>query len=113
LVSSEFDLKKDLRELERSLGLPEGFIERLEEEDDWSFVIKAHALVEAAMTQLLVHELHKPQLGDIIARLDMTAPFGKLAFGENPRHGQRESVRCDPTLRVDASAGPRWERGSA
>jgi hypothetical protein len=35
-----------LAELEATLGLPAGFILRLREEDDWSFVIKAHALLE-------------------------------------------------------------------
>jgi hypothetical protein len=40
--------------LETALGLPTGFIEHLVEEDDWSFVVKAHALLEACATELLV-----------------------------------------------------------
>ncbi len=81
-MAADPNFEKHLHELEKSLGIPEGFIERLRDEDDWSFVIKAHALLEAAISQLLAHELGKPQLEGVFARLDMTAAFGKLTFGE-------------------------------
>jgi hypothetical protein len=34
-----------LRQLEEDLKLQDGFFEALPEEDDWSFVIKLHALI--------------------------------------------------------------------
>jgi len=39
--------------LEKELELPHRFIFRLTEEDDWSFIIKTHALIEAALTNQL------------------------------------------------------------
>ena len=59
------DLFKDITQLERRLGLPEGFYERLVREDDWSFVIKLNALFEAACTHALANRLHAPQAGTI------------------------------------------------
>jgi hypothetical protein len=50
------DLRRWLAEvadLEMALGLPEGFTRTLVGEDDWSFVIRSHALVESAVTHLL------------------------------------------------------------
>jgi hypothetical protein len=55
--------KKRLRKFEPTLGLRVGFIEELiQQDDDWSFVIKAHAIVEAALTQLLGHLIGHPRL---------------------------------------------------
>lgn len=69
--------------LEKRLGLPEGFIAHLENEDDWSFVIKSHALLEAAVSHLLAHTLGRPELIDVFSRLDMAAQkWGKLAFAK-------------------------------
>ncbi len=47
-------IKKRLSALEIDLHLPSGFVMRLLDEDDWSFVIKLHALFEAALTCALV-----------------------------------------------------------
>ena len=70
-----------LPELEQLLGLPVGFYEALLKEDDWSFVIKLHSLVEAAITQLLTQVIDKPELSDIFSRLDLGGQStGKMAF---------------------------------
>ena len=51
------------------------------EENDWSFIIKLHSLIEAAATQLLVVTLGKPELEDIISLLELSGQrTGKLAF---------------------------------
>lgn len=71
-----------MAEFEKSLGLPAGFIVGLKNEDDWSFVIKAHALLEAGVSHLLAHTLGKPALTQVFSRLDMASAFGKLAFAE-------------------------------
>ena len=81
--------------LEISLGLKQGFFDSLDsgDESDWSFVIKAHALAEAALSHLLTERLKRPELADLLSRLDMSnKATGKVAFvkaldllGENER----------------------------
>jgi hypothetical protein len=71
--------------LEAKLGVKAGFFESLEHEDqnDWSFVIKLHALVEAAVSHLLTEQLHRPELASLFARLDISnKTTGKAAFVE-------------------------------
>jgi hypothetical protein len=52
-------------------------------EDDWSFVIKVDALIEAAATHVLTEELGRPELARIFSRLEMGDDVtGKLAFAE-------------------------------
>ena len=76
----------------RALGLPDDFLLRLLEEDDWSFLIKAHAFIEAALTHLLATALRSEALADSIAFLDTSGGrASKLAFAETldllPRSG--------------------------
>lgn len=69
--------------LEAKLGLKQGFFDSLDSDDenDWSFVIKAHALAEAAVSHLLTEQVQKPQLADLFSRLDMSnKTTGKAAF---------------------------------
>ena len=56
--------------LESELGLESGFFDSLDSEDesDWSFVIKAHALAEAAASHLLTKQFQKPELADLFSR---------------------------------------------
>jgi hypothetical protein len=70
-----------LEALEKDLRLPRGFIWRLLDEDDWSFVIKLHALFEAALTHALVHKLGVEALRDVFAKTELSArKTGKVAF---------------------------------
>lgn len=63
------------------LGLPSDFYRRLLDEDDWSFVIKANALVEAACSDALAAGLHAPQLATCLATLDLGhKKHGKVAL---------------------------------
>ena len=72
-----------VRQLEENLQLPVGFFESLVQEDDWSFIIKLHALMEAAVTHLLVEAIARPSLQDIFSRIDMSnKQTGKLAFAD-------------------------------
>lgn len=66
----------------RSLGVARSFFDDLlTKGDDWTFVIKIHALVEAALTYLLVSELERPELADVIAKLETSdTRTGKVAF---------------------------------
>src|SRR5438874_573242 len=65
--------------LESDLNLPSGFVANLANEDDWSFIVKAHALVEAALTHALIAALRREPLRDTIARM---GPTQKLRFAE-------------------------------
>jgi hypothetical protein len=65
--------------LERALGLPHGFYEHLvDTDDDWSFVIKIHALMESSMTMLLTERIggrslpDSPELADALSHLEMS-----------------------------------------
>jgi len=69
--------------LEQRLGLAPGFFEALDADDesDWSFVIKLHALVEAAVSHMLTTELKRQELEGLFARLDISnKTIGKAAF---------------------------------
>ncbi len=52
------------------------------DQDDWSFVIKAHALVEAAVTQLVIANIGNESLVDFIQRLSLGGQFGKVRLCE-------------------------------
>jgi len=70
-----------VRKFESQLGVPTGFFEALRAEDDWSFVVKLHALVEAAATNLLVEAFDKPELRDQFTRLPLSdSGCGKLSL---------------------------------
>ncbi len=71
------------RELQRRIELPPDFLESIRDEDDWSFVVKMHALMEAAVTHLLTLRLGHKSLHNVFAHLDFaTSKFGKLAFAK-------------------------------
>jgi hypothetical protein len=70
-----------LESLEIDLGLPRGFCFRLKDEDDWSFVVKLHALIESAASDFITRALGRKELAEIFSRVEMSRPqTGKLAF---------------------------------
>ena len=74
------DLDDSIGRLESDCGLPEGFC-NLMQEDDWSFVIKMHSLLETAVSQLLTNALGRNELAYIFAALEMSnTKTGKIAF---------------------------------
>jgi len=76
-------LKDTLKEFEVELGLPTGFTYSLIEQDDWSFIIKSHALLESCVSYLLTGVFKEPDLNDVFSRLDMSdSRSGKLAFAK-------------------------------
>ena len=74
--------ERPITDIENQLGLPTGFLKGLyDHEDDWSFVIKAHAFLEAALTHLLADHLGKEDLLPVFAYLETSnVRTGKLAF---------------------------------
>ena len=72
---------KGIVELERRIGVRGGFVRRLVREDDWSFIIKFHALFEAVCTHLLMYHFKEPDLADTFSRLELSnKATGKIAF---------------------------------
>ena len=67
--------------LQRDLGIEGRFLEKLIDEDDWSFVIKSHAFIEAALSHLISDSISEPTLDSIFANLETSnQKSGKLAF---------------------------------
>jgi hypothetical protein len=69
--------------VETAFGLPAGFLGNLAREEDWSFVIKAHALVEAAVSHLIAANIGDVRLAPVFQRLELSNDdTGKLAFAK-------------------------------
>lgn len=84
-----------LARLERQLGLPENFCETFMEEDDWSFIIKLHALLEAALTDALVTKLGHPGLERVLSQLSTSnAETGKVEFALALGLIEKDERRC-------------------
>ena len=70
-----------VRVLIAEIGLPENFVEGLLGGDDWSFVVKLHALIEAGLTHALVAHVGRDDARDVFANLDLNnTKTGKIAF---------------------------------
>lgn len=76
------DINDHFNELEARIGLSPGFSTRLlRDEDDWSFVIKLHALFEAVCTHLVIYHLQEPAIARIVARMELSnKSTGKIAM---------------------------------
>lgn len=73
-------LDDSIQKLENSLGVPKGTVLNLEDEDDWSLVIKLHALIETAMAELITVTIGKPKLKKIFNRISMNGMTGKKEY---------------------------------
>ena len=74
-------LEKRVHEIEKDLTIPKGFFWSLLKEDDWSFIIKLHSLIEAAVTQLLLKEIARPELENVFANIELSnSRAGKMVF---------------------------------
>ncbi|MCC1496135.1 hypothetical protein [Alcanivorax sp. 1008] len=76
------DLSALVPELEKRLGLDSGFFDKLiEGESDWALIIKTHALIEAAVSDLLATSLDRKDLNAIFSSLELSNKrTGKMAF---------------------------------
>jgi hypothetical protein len=92
-----------MRSLTRDLKGSHKFLGKLEKEDDWSFIIKSHAYMEAIISNLLLAKLGEPRLQKIIRRIELSNDnTGKLAFAKDLEllsKGQRRFIRSLSTLR--------------
>ncbi|MGG6463221.1 hypothetical protein [Solilutibacter silvestris] len=74
-------ISQAVRDIEERTGVPEGFFDNLKSEDDWSFIIKSHALIEASCSQLLTEKFENRELLDVFSRLELgDKQSGKIAF---------------------------------
>lgn len=70
--------------IEEELKLPSKFIFTLYKEDDWSFIIKLHALIESSLTDTLSTVVKQGKLKKQFARLDISDDqIGKIRFAIN------------------------------
>ena len=77
-LSGAEQLAGHLVNLEAAFDLPSGFLIDLPQESDWSFVIKMHSLLEAALTEVVAAELRQPRIDQILRTLPMRGPHSKL-----------------------------------
>ena len=65
--------------IENSMSLPPGFFCSLCKEDDWSFIIKMHAFLEAQLSTVIADHLNKEELSSIITQIPMSdTKYGKV-----------------------------------
>lgn len=55
------------------LGLPVGFLATLNKDDDWTFIIKTHALLETALSHSITKTLFRPEVSNTISRMNIHA----------------------------------------
>ncbi len=79
------------------------FLLDLLHENDWSFVIKSHALIEAATTEMIIHHLGEERLKGVVERLPLSdTQVGKIAVVKDLAlldDDQRKFVRWFSELR--------------
>lgn len=67
--------------LESKLGIEVGFFNKIGDEEDWALIIKLHALIESAVSELLTGVLKKETLKDTFSMLELSNKrTGKMAF---------------------------------
>lgn len=94
----------EITALERDIGVRIGFFRELVTEgDDWAFIVKMHALIEAGVSHLLTEVSGHPGLLDLFSELDVSnARTGKIVFGKALGcldRGQRKTIRKLSELR--------------
>ena len=72
------------------LDIGESFLIDLQNEDDWGFVVKLAALLEAVVTELLIQNIDNEKINIHITKLNLLGATGKLKLGKeldalNPR----------------------------
>lgn len=96
---ADFKVSEAVLELESKIGVAKNFFRNLTSADDWSFVIKLHALFEAACSHLLLFHFKEPDLYEIFSRLELSnKTTGKIAFLEKIGLLGKENRRFISTL---------------
>ena len=67
--------------IKADLGIPDQFLNTLKDDDDWTFIIKLHSLIEASLNHLLAVHFQNLELTAIFSHLDTSnKKCGKIAF---------------------------------
>jgi hypothetical protein len=67
----------------QNVGITGAMLKSLQEtDDDWTFIIKIHALIEVALNHMILGHLRYPELSEIIGALGIQGRVSKLAFVE-------------------------------
>lgn len=91
-----------IRGMAKACGLRENFLVDLlfNETNDWSFVVKAHALLESVVCQLLAAHLRQPALEDAFAqKVEMEARITMLKALDLTTEVERKMMRALGNLR--------------
>lgn len=80
VLLENFDRTIPFEYAEKLIGVL-GFFRKLIDEDDWTVIIKLHALLESVLSHALADALKHPELISLFAELPMSdARFGKVKF---------------------------------
>lgn len=72
---------EDVQAIEAAFNLPDGFVNSLMNESDWSLIIKSNALIESASTRMLTLYFGKAELEEVFSVMGMgNLRSGKMAF---------------------------------
>ena len=87
------NISESVNKFEKDLNLPNKFYESLLNENDWSFVIKLSAFLEAVCTDLLLTKFKDNNLENSLAILDYANPrCGKINFLEKMKVIEKEQA---------------------
>ncbi len=75
MTDSDKDLEVAIRSFEERHSLRKNFAWNMKDEDDWSFIIKAHACFEAILTNLIIVETNRQELTEFIGRSPIYAEY--------------------------------------
>lgn len=69
--------------MQDSLGVHESFLANLPNDDDWTFILKIHAMVEAGLNQMILNHFGEPRISRLITKLPIgNTGTGKLSFAK-------------------------------
>ena len=92
-----------LNEIVEETGAPRELLSKLRGEDDWSFVIKLHSLIEAIVSNMLTRVLDDDRLETIFSEMELSnKKTGKMAFVKHMRlmpSKHRRFIHCLSELR--------------
>jgi len=76
LENAELLIKRTYQEIQHAILQHKEFLDALQDDSDWAFVIKIHAFLEALLTSLIRSHSGGFKLGDIASRLPMNSSDG-------------------------------------
>jgi hypothetical protein len=76
LEHAELLIRRTSAEIEQAIASHKNFLDSLQGDSDWAFVIKMHAFLEALVTSLISSHSGAFRLGDIASRLPMNSSDG-------------------------------------